>query len=275
MLTHGSLFAGIGGFDLGFERAGIKTVWQVEIDPFCRKVLAKNFPEVWRRNDVRRTKRFPKVDVISGGFPCEDISLAGRRAGIAGERSGLYRQMVRAVRMVRPAFAVMENVAAIVGNGLGRVLGDMAEMRYDAEWDCISASDAGAPHGRDRIWITFADADRFGGKVRSAPSAGWWEWGSSEVAAARNADGAWQLQPPRIIRDFRRRADDPTHSGTWWKANWKDQFEAFRGMDDGVSAGLDDAAAVRALGKSLVPQIAEWIGQQIIRASQENKRLNL
>src|SRR6185437_8475680 len=174
-LTHGSLFAGIGGFDLGFERAGIKTVWQVEIDPFCRKVLAKNFPDAWRRNDVRRTKRFPKVDVISGGFPCEDISLAGRRAGVAGKRSGLYRQMVRAVCLVRPLFAVMENVAAIVGNGLGRVLGDMAEMRYDAEWDCISASDAGAPHGRDRIWIAFADADKFKWQDGSTSCAGWWE----------------------------------------------------------------------------------------------------
>jgi DNA (cytosine-5)-methyltransferase 1 len=142
----------------------------------------------------------------------------------------------------------------------------MAEMRYDAEWDCISASDCGAPHGRDRIWITFADADKFKRKNGRTSGAGWWEWSTGQIEASRNSNGTWELQPSRIIRDFRRRADDPTDSGTWWKADWKDQFEAFRRMDDGISAGLDDAAAVRSLGKSLVPQIAEWIGKRIIAA---------
>ena len=268
-LTHGSLFAGIGGFDLGFERAGIKTVWQVEIDPFCRKVLEKHWPEAARYEDVSKILpgELSKVDIISGGFPCEDISLAGRRAGVAGERSGLYREMVRAVRLVRPAFAVMENVAAIVANGLGRVLGDMAEMRYDSEWDCISASDIGAPHGRDRIWITFTDADKFKWQDGSTSCAGWWEWSPSEIETSRDPYGAWQLQPPRIIGDFRRRTNDSVDSGTWWKTDWQAQFEAFRRMDDGIPAGLDDAAAVRALGKSLVPQIAEWIGRRIIEAN--------
>jgi site-specific DNA-cytosine methylase len=267
-LTHGSLFAGIGGFDLGFERAGIKTVWQAEIDPFCRKVLERHFPDARRYHNIKRVKRFAEVNVISGGFPCQDVSLAGRRAGVAGERSGLYREMVRAICLVRPGYAVMENVAALVTNGLGRVLGDMAEMRYDAEWDCISASDLGAPHGRDRIWITFADADEFKRKNGRTTGARWWEWSACQIEEARDANGAWQLQPPRIIGDIRRRDDDSTDSGTRWQADWKDQFEAFRRMDDGIPAGLDDAAAVRSLGNSLLPQIAEWIGRRIIEGEE-------
>ena len=89
-VTHGSLFSGIGGFDLGFERAGIETVWQVEIDPYCRRVLEKHFPEARRYQNIKRVKRLAWVDVISGGFPCQDISSAGQMRGIDGKRSGLW-----------------------------------------------------------------------------------------------------------------------------------------------------------------------------------------
>ena len=118
MLTHGSLFAGIGGFDPRFERAGIKTVWQVEIDPFCRKLLAERFPSAQRFADIvrctghyenERPFKLRRVDIISGGFPCQDISYAGKRAGIDGERSGLWSEMWRVICEVRPKFAVVEN----------------------------------------------------------------------------------------------------------------------------------------------------------------------
>jgi DNA (cytosine-5)-methyltransferase 1 len=152
----GSLFAGIGGFDLGFERAGFKTSWQVEIDPYCQKVLAKNFPEAERFGDIREcgSHNLKPVDVISGGFPCQDISTAGRGAGIEGERSGLWGDMCRIVCEIRPSFVLVENVAALLGRGMGRVLGDLAEIGYDAEWEIISAADVGAPHLRERVWIT-------------------------------------------------------------------------------------------------------------------------
>lgn len=221
------------------------------------------------RNAIKisgESKDSPRVDVISGGFPCQDISLAGRRAGVTGRRSGLYRQMVRAIRLVRPLHAIAENVAALLGNGMGSVLGDMAEMRYDAEWDCISASDVGAPHGRDRVWITFADADQFKRQIGCAPSLGWWQWSASEIEEARNADGKWKLQPPRMLRDIRGWITHPVNPGAWWKTDWQAQFEAFRRMDDGISAGLDDAKAVKALGNTLVPQIAEWIGRRILQS---------
>lgn len=154
-LTVGSLFAGIGGFDLGFERAGFTVRWQVEIDPWCRRVLETHWPHVYRHDDVRTAgaHNLEAVDVLVGGFPCQDISVAGRGAGITGARSGLWREYARIIRELRPRYVVVENSPALLGRGLGRVLGDLAEIRYDAEWDCLPMSAFGANQQRDRIWI--------------------------------------------------------------------------------------------------------------------------
>jgi DNA (cytosine-5)-methyltransferase 1 len=159
------LFSGIGAFSLGLERAGMRTVAFCEIDPFCRRVLAKHWPEAPCYDDVRsltaerlRADGIP-VDVICGGFPCQDISVAGRGAGITGERSGLWREYARLIGEVGPRYVIVENVAALLGRGLGDVLGDLASLGYDAEWHCIPASAIGAPHRRDRIWIV-ANAKR-------------------------------------------------------------------------------------------------------------------
>jgi len=150
------LFSGIGGFSLGLERTGMRTVAFCEIDGFCRKVLAKHWPGVPILGDVTDAE-FPDADIIVGGFPCQDVSCAGKRAGIAGKRSGLYRQLVRALRVVRPRHAIVENVAALLADGMGIVLGDMAESGFDLEWDCVPASAVGAPHERDRVWIVAHD----------------------------------------------------------------------------------------------------------------------
>jgi DNA (cytosine-5)-methyltransferase 1 len=152
------LFSGIGGFSLGLERAGMRTVAFCEIDPYPRAVLAKNWPGVPCADDITAREFVPgEADVICGGFPCQDISTAGNGAGLAGERSGLWRELLRAIRVVRPRFAIVENVAALLSRGMGTVLGDMAEIGYDTEWHCIPASAVGAPHRRDRVWI-IADA---------------------------------------------------------------------------------------------------------------------
>jgi DNA (cytosine-5)-methyltransferase 1 len=154
------LFSGIGGFSLGLERTGgFETVAFCEIEPFPRKVLAKHWPGVPCYDDVRTltAERLAAdgiaVDVICGGFPCQDISTAGNGAGLAGARSGLWSEIARLVGELRPSYVIVENVAALLGRGLGAVLGDLAAIGYDAEWHCIPASHVGAPHRRDRIWI--------------------------------------------------------------------------------------------------------------------------
>ena len=154
-LTFGSLFAGIGGFDLGFERAGMACRWQVEIDDYANRVLRKHWPDVRRWPDVRTWPQpdTEQVDIICGGFPCQDISYAGRGAGLEGERSGLFFEAVRVVRELRPRAVVLENVAALLTRGLDRVLGTLAAIGYDAEWHCIPAAAVGAPHIRDRVFV--------------------------------------------------------------------------------------------------------------------------
>lgn len=159
------LFSGIGGFALGFERAGLRTVAFCEIEPYCRAVLARHWPRVPCYHDVRKLTAsrlvrdgIERVDVVAGGFPCQDVSVAGEGAGLAGEDSGLWFEQRRIVSEVRPRFVVVENVAALLSRGLGTILGDLASLGYAAEWHCIPAASVGAPHRRDRVFV-IADAD--------------------------------------------------------------------------------------------------------------------
>ena len=157
------LFAGIGGFTLGLERAGFETVAFCEIEPYAQKVLSKNWPEVPIYDDVREitAERLIsdgiRVDVITGGFPCQDLSISGNQAGIEGERSGLWTECARLLRELQPRYAIFENVTnLLIGDGgdwFKRVLWDISKVGYDAEWHCIPASELGAHHHRDRVWI--------------------------------------------------------------------------------------------------------------------------
>jgi DNA-cytosine methyltransferase len=151
----GGLFSGIGGWELGLERAGFEIAWHCEADPFCRRVLEHHWPGVPCYDDVRTLRGcdVEPVDVLCGGFPCQDLSLAGKGAGLDGARSGLWSEFARLIGELRPRYVLVENVSALLGRGLGRVLGDLAALGYDAEWDCLPASAFGAPHRRDRIWI--------------------------------------------------------------------------------------------------------------------------
>jgi len=175
-ITFGSLFAGIGGFDLGFERAGMVCKWQVEIDDYANRVLAKHWPNVHRERDIREcgSHNLKAVDVICGGFPCQDISYAGQGAGLDGERSGLFFEAVRVVRELRPKIVVLENVAALLTRGLDRVLGTLAEIGYDAEWHCIPAAAVGAPHIRDRVFVlAYSNANGSGKRCCDTDDQGW------------------------------------------------------------------------------------------------------
>lgn len=172
-----SLFAGIGGIDLGLERAGMQVVAHSEIEPYACKVLAKHWPDVPNLGDIQTVKfgmaaavrrtgavletwDIGPIDVIAGGFPCQDISFAGKGAGInEGTRSGLWTEYARAIRDIQPRYVIVENVAALLTRGLDRVLGDLAACGYDATWDCVPAAAVGAPHRRDRLFVVATRAD--------------------------------------------------------------------------------------------------------------------
>src|SRR3990167_9267321 len=163
-LTHGSLFSGIGGFDLGFERAGFTTLWQVEIDPYCQAVLAKHFPKATRYTDVREcgVNNLASVDVISGGFPCQPFSVAGKRGGTADDRY-LWPEMLRVISALRPTWVVAENVYGLLtlesGLVFESVLSDLESEGYGCQAFIIPACAVDAPHRRDRVWIV-AHTDR-------------------------------------------------------------------------------------------------------------------
>jgi len=150
-------FSGIGGFSYAAEKlvGGFETTQFIEIDPYCQKVLNKHWPNVPIHDDIKTFTAKPfQYDAICGGFPCQDISTAGRGKGITQEtRSGLFYELIRVIRMVRPRYVILENVAAILNNGLDIVLGELSEAGYDAEWSVISASSLGACHQRSRWWL--------------------------------------------------------------------------------------------------------------------------
>lgn len=252
-MRFGSLFSGIGGIDLGLERAGMECIWQVELDPFCQAVLEKHWPDVWRTGDVRALTKedfdgLPEVDLIAGGFPCQDISQAGQRAGIEGERSGLWAEFARLIRELRPEFVLVENVADLLARGMGVVLGDLAACGYAAVWDCVPAAAVGAPHLRDRVWVVaHTDADRLQDERGRSLFDGLWPtpW--------RDADG----------RDGARAWPPPQASAVWSGLPTKAQPTVCRGVD-GFSGGMD-RARLASVGNAAVPQIVERIGRRMMR----------
>jgi len=278
----GSLFSGIGGFDLGFERAGMRVSWQIELDPFCRAVLARHFPDAARFEDVREVgaRELDPVDLICGGFPCQDLSSAGRGAGIDGARSGLWSEFARIVRELRPRYVVVENVPALLtGKGkrwdrgpIGRVLGDLAEARYDAEWACLSAREFGAPHLRKRVWIVAypqGEPERPGlrpeepeAERRGRPGDGGRAGGTAQDARrpVDNPDRRGHRAPQAEVCPGR----DGALGAGWWATE-----PSVGRVADGVPDRVDRLAA---LGNALVPQIAEWIGRRILEYERAARR---
>jgi DNA (cytosine-5)-methyltransferase 1 len=165
-LNHGSLFSGIGGFEKGAELAGIKTLWNCEIELYQRNVLKKNFPNAKQYTDIREVKNVEYVDIISGGFPCQDISVAGKMEGIKGQRSGLWSEIFRIIWEVRPKYAIIENSPALLIRGFERILLDLSKIGYNAEWQCISNYSFGYPHKRERLYvIAYSDKERLQGNI--------------------------------------------------------------------------------------------------------------
>jgi len=227
------LFSGIGGFSLGLERTGgFETVAFCEIDPHCQKTLKKHWPQIRIFSDITNLKLKTHVDLVTAGFPCQDLSFAGQGAGLSGERSGLFWYILRTACMVGRPKLLLENVAALLNRGLCTVLGALATFGYDAEWHCIPASYVGAPHIRDRLWLI------------SYPN------------AAENNIGSIR----RIFsHDKMPRGDS---SGTWGGA-----MPDISRMADGLPNSLDRLGE---LGNAVVPAIPEMLGYAILEAEFQN-----
>jgi DNA (cytosine-5)-methyltransferase 1 len=171
-MTCGDLFAGIGGMSLGLHHAGFTVRWQVEREPFCENVLARHWPDVVRRRDVRfaGAGTLEPVDLIAGGFPCQDISAAGKGTGLErGHRSGLWREFARIVRELRPRWVLVENVPALRRRGADTVLGDLEAAGYACWPLVVGARHVGAPHRRDRVWIVGRMEEPNGGRRDGGP----------------------------------------------------------------------------------------------------------
>jgi DNA (cytosine-5)-methyltransferase 1 len=289
----GSLFSGAGLMDWGLTLAGFEHAWFCESDPYCRRVLAIRYPGVPIFEDVRTFEAPERVDLLAGGFPCQDVSQAGRRAGIAGERSGLWDHFARLIGELRPRYVLVENVPGLLVRGMGDVLGDLAALGYDAEWDCLPAAAFGAPHLRARIFILAypgsgwgsEDDVRPGGhpargsrKAMVADSHGW--------DAESRSGGRRELLPTpggQRAHDKPRRPSADGRSGVMADADrqpvvrtpisrpqrhpWLVEPDVGR-VAHGVPARVD---RLRALGNGVVPQIAQWLGERI--AEREAVRL--
>ncbi|WP_449411062.1 DNA cytosine methyltransferase [Methylobacterium komagatae] len=306
------LFSGIGGFSLGLERTGgFETVAFCEIEPFCRRVLAKHWPEVPCYDDVRTLTADRlradgiAVDVICGGFPCQDISVAGKQVGITGERSGLWSEIARLAGELRPRFLIVENVAALLSNGLDRVLGDLAALRFDAEWHCIPAAALGAPHVRDRWWLVAYPNSEFVrdegcAETSKSPRAGEgfgqeWQWVRPDVATGGcRADVAdTTRQRCGEAREHRQRQAEWAPSGSSVLSD-ADQARLPNGLAGRLRAELTMSPSgrwwgsepdvgrvahgvpswvdrLRALGNAVVPQIPELIGNAILASLSQSE----
>lgn len=267
MMRIGSLFSGIGGLELGLERSGLGSVaWQVEKDPFCNAVLAKHWPRVERFDDVCAVGKhnLKPVDLICGGFPCQDVSSAGKGAGLAGERSGLWREYARIVSELRPRWVVVENVASGAKRWLDAVIREMEQQAYACLPVPLSAFDVGAPHLRRRIFVIAADAQQQQLRIQPGRSSGENQTGktiaSDNGETAFNADADAEGEPLRPGLEGSRPEAHEGRSG--FAANpWRALEPEFLRVADGLSRGMDGPRSrIAALGNSVVPQCAEVVG---------------
>lgn len=253
------LFSGIGGFSLGLEQTGrFRTVAFCEINGHCQRVLHRHWPNTYIHSDIKTltAKHFEGwevPDVITGGFPCQDVSQAKTNGaeGLDGKRSGLWGEMRRLICELRPRYAIVENVSALLYRGMGRVLGDLAEGGYDAEWDCIPAAAVGAPHIRDRVFIlAYPRSEPRTFRLPSIDGRGdMGQEGNDGGEAKRGENRKLIALVPGV---------HPRTPADWWRA----QSTVAR-----TAHGIPDRLErLHAAGNSIVPQIAAWIGARIVEA---------
>lgn len=286
MLTIGSLFSGIGGLDYGFEKTGkFRTIWFSEIDSYASAVLSKHWPNVPNLGDITKIdfSRVERPNILIGGFPCQDISVAGKGAGIKeGTRSGLWKEYFKAISILRPKYAVIENVPMLAKRGLNIVLADLASIGYDAEWNIIPASAVGAIHKRERIFIiAYPNSQRcnYGRNNRERRSVhNDKEWDTKEAFKEREE---LQLKPCAAVeasnpdrlgsqRVFKKEILRKFGEFSCWEGIGciKDLFERsdlpkplIRREDDGFSNRIH---RIKCLGNAVVPQVAQVVAEMIL-----------
>ena len=276
MIKIGSLFSGIGGFELGLERGipGSRTVWQVEQNEFCQRVLRRHWPEAKLYDDIVGVggNNLEEVDILCGGFPCQDLSFAGKRKGLDGKKSGLWWEMWRVISELRPRVVCVENVTGLFTLGIREVLGSLAEIGYDAEWKVISAAQFGAPHLRRRVFIVaYPNGNGCGqarnGRINQIDNV---SKGREEIQQGRSSQftNTNKTSSPGVRQSFRVEKKRSKFNNTFHRTG----FEYWRTtqapspicrVDDGIPNRL---AKLRALGNSIVPQCTEWIGRRIMKA---------
>ena len=249
------LFSGIGGFSLGLEKAGMRTIAFCETDEFCKEVLKKNWPGVKIHEDICDFdgRECGAVDVICGGFPCQDISVArGKNAkGLDGKKSGLWVEYARIIGEVRPRFVIVENTSALLNRGLSTILSDLDSLGYDAQWHCIPASAVGAPHQRDRIWIIAYPS------CKSVEPSQWAKKFAHEMAKAITNANSDRFKTTHKIREW-----VFSTAGDYWQQAMPEVL--------GVGNGVPNwSHRVKSLGNAVVPQIPEIIGKSILKAENE------
>lgn len=240
-MIHGSLFSGVGGFELGARMSGIETVWNCEYEERKRILLKKRFPNTKQYNDVNLLSFPEKVDIISGGFPCQNISIAnvskkniinGKALGIKGERSGLWTEYFRIINEIRPSYVIIENSPMLLVRGLEYVIGDLSKIGYILEWQCLRASQFGYNHKRERFFgIAYPIEKRC----------------KNNTAAFVELSKILLQEPPR-----QNSVSMPTK-----RYDSNSDYESVR-MDDGFSRELDKAR-IEDMGNAVVPEIAHYL----------------
>lgn len=242
----------------------MECVGHVEIDKYAQKVLLKHWPDVPLLEDVTKVKgdEFGRVDLLCGGFPCQDLSVAGKQEGIHGKRSGLFDQIIRIAGVCRPRYIVLENVANLISrpDWFGYVLGRIAEIGFNAEWEIISAADVGAPHLRKRVWIVaYTSLQGLQGSERKGET--------GEEGSSRRYTPECRGEVADSSSQFKSKWDHATMGEKHNQGNrprvspWEVEPEVGR-VADGIPSRVD---RLKCLGNALVPQIAEFIGRCIMK----------
>lgn len=266
MLTVGSMFSGIGGFDLGLERAGLRVIWQAENDEYASLVLQKHWPDVPNYGDVTQVDwhEVERPDVITAGFPCQPVSWMGLDGRERDER-WLWTEVVRCLRVLRPRFLLLENVPALLARGFEAVLGDISKSGYDAQWNCIPASSAGAPQTRERLFVvaypTVANPEGHtfwpGLREGETPEVGW----GRPSHSGRPVTSSWDFEPD--LGGVAHGIPETVDAGgrVIVPAKWE------QGVKRAAYGVPDRWGRMGGLGNAVVPQVAELLGRQLVEVA--------